>query len=526
MAESPRVVVLGAGNIGCLYGARLARAGARVTLVDAWPEHVAAIQASGVRIDGLGGSFVAAVPATTDPTEAGPADLVLICVNNYSTAAAAAAASVVLAPDGFVLTLQNGLGHLEVLTAALGAERVVGGLTFHSGELREPGWVTHTNQGPTYLGELDRASTARVADLRELMARAGMDPVVEPDMLATIWAKFVHNCAINALCAASGLVPGQLHEVPALDDLQTRLIEETLALARARGIALADPDPAPTIKAYCRAHFHRVSMVQHLARGRPTEIDALNGYVARESARLGLAAPHSAALAALIKGIERGDRPVAGPPTARAREWSVLFKVEMPSGHTIDGRLRDALVAALPGADKAVDGGGTDFTLRLWVAGEDAARAVLAGRDALERARVALGLPDWRLIRAHGTSPELRRADAHDGSDAHLDDRRAWSVAVRLVAGPASARLAEADLARLRRLLPPSHLVLAGGDDALTVKLWVDADGAGRAALEARRLILDALDQVGLPGWQVVRMHPVAPVDRATEIYPGTYARL
>jgi 2-dehydropantoate 2-reductase len=305
MADPVRVVVIGAGNIGSLYGAHLARAGAHVTLVDPWAEHVEAIRRGGLRIDGLRGDFTVAVAAATELEEPAAADLALICVNSYSTAAAAAAAGQALSPTGFALTLQNGMGHLEVLTQQLGPARVVGGLTFHSGDLREPGWVCHTNVGPTHLGELDRSRSARVDALVELLDRAGMEPILEPDIGATIWGKFIHNCAINALCAATGLLPGQLHEVAALDDLQSCLIDETIALARARGIALPEPDPGPTIKAYCRAHFHRVSMAQHLARGRRTEIDALNGYVARESARLGLRAPASAAIAALILGIER-----------------------------------------------------------------------------------------------------------------------------------------------------------------------------------------------------------------------------
>jgi 2-dehydropantoate 2-reductase len=301
-------VVIGAGNIGSLYGARLARAGARVTLVDVWREHVAAIRERGLRMGGLGGDFTVPIAAVTDADEVAPADLALICVNSYATAEAARIAARALAPDGAALTLQNGLGHLEVLTAILGAGRVIGGLTFHSADLREPGRVTHTNQGPTYLGELDRRRTPRLATIEALMARAGMEPVVEPDIVATIWGKFVHNCGINALCAATGLLPGQLHEVAEVTALQTALIEEAVALARARGIALPEASPVETIKAYCRTKFHRVSMTQHLARGRPTEIDALNGYVARESARLGLATPRSAALTALVKGIERAAR--------------------------------------------------------------------------------------------------------------------------------------------------------------------------------------------------------------------------
>jgi 2-dehydropantoate 2-reductase len=180
----------------------------------------------------------------------------------------------------------------------------MGGLTFHSADLQGPGRVTHTNEGPTYLGELDNAKSARLEALRDALDRAGMMPVVVDDILATIWSKFVHNCAINAVCAITGLRPGHIQEVPAVDAFQTHIIEEVMALAKAKGIALPERDPVKTIKAYCATKFHRVSMVQHLDRGRPTEIDSLNGYVARESEKLGLPAPYNNALAMLIKGRE------------------------------------------------------------------------------------------------------------------------------------------------------------------------------------------------------------------------------
>ncbi len=306
-----QIAVIGAGNMGCVYGANLARVGEQVTLIDVWEEHVRQIQAFGLRMDGLHGTFSAAVGATTNPAEAPKADAAVICVNTYNTPDAARAAGIVLKDGGYALTLQNGVGNVEILTQVLGPDRVMAGLSFHSGDLKAPGHVTHTNQGPTYLGELDRSRSPRLAAMADLFARAGLEPVLEPDIMVTIWSKFVHNCAINAICAITNLRPGHIREVPELDEFQTRIIEETVALVRAKGVTLPDPDPLQTIKAYCAKKFHRVSMLQHLERGRRTEIDALNGYVARESRRLGLAAPCSEALMMLMHG--RQYRPPSPP---------------------------------------------------------------------------------------------------------------------------------------------------------------------------------------------------------------------
>ena len=137
--------------------------------------------------------------------------------------------------------------------------------------------------------------------------RSGHGPRAVPceaDIMVTIWGKFVHNCAINALCAITDLTPGHIQNVAALDEFQTHIIEETLALVEARGVRIPADTPLQEIKQYCATKFHRVSMLQHLARGRPTEIDALNGYVVTESRKLGLCCPYSESLTALIKGRE------------------------------------------------------------------------------------------------------------------------------------------------------------------------------------------------------------------------------
>jgi len=308
-----QIAVIGAGNMGCVYGGNLARVGEQVTLIDVWEEHVRQIRAHGLRMDGLHGEFTAPVGATIDPAEAPKADAAVICVNTYNTPDAARAAEVVLKDSGYALTLQNGVGNVEILTEVLGAGRVMAGLSFHSGNLKAPGHVTHTNQGPTYLGELDRSRSPRLAAIADLFARAGLEPVLEPDIMVTIWSKFVHNCGINAICALTDLRPGHIRGIPALDEFQSHIINETLTLVRAKAISLPDPDPLSAIKAYCAKKFHRVSMLQHLDRGRRTEIDALNGYVARESRKMGLAAPYSEALMMLVKG--REYRPAPRPET-------------------------------------------------------------------------------------------------------------------------------------------------------------------------------------------------------------------
>jgi 2-dehydropantoate 2-reductase len=308
MSKALQFVVIGAGNMGCVYGGNLARIGQKVAFMDVWKEHTDAIRDHGLSLEGLTGTFTVEADATTDPAEAPKADAVIVCVNTYSTAEAAQTARRVLKEDGYCLTLQNGVGNVEILTEALGPSRVLAGLSFQSGDLFAPGKVRHTNNGPTYMGELDRSKSERLLHLNALFTSAGLNPVLVDDVIATIWTKFVHNCGINAICAITGLRPGNIQEVPELGEFQTKIIEEAAALVRAKGVALDDPNPVATIKHYCSHKFHRVSMTQHLDRGRPTEIDALNGYVARESTKYGLSAPYNDSLAKLIKGREHKPR--------------------------------------------------------------------------------------------------------------------------------------------------------------------------------------------------------------------------
>lgn len=298
------IAVIGAGNMGCVYGSNLARIGQDVTMIDVWEDHVNAMREDGLHMEGQTGTFTVQVGATTLPDEAPNADLAIILVNTYDTADAAEVAKTLLKADGYALTLQNGMGNVEVLIDALGEKRVMAGLTFHSGDLKAPGQVIHTNSGATYLGELDKSRSERLVRLNDLIDDAGLNSVLEPDIMATIWGKFVHNCGINAICAITDLRPGHIQEVPAVDDFQTGILEEVLALIVAKGIALPEKHPLEAVKGYCKTKFHRVSMVQHLKRGRMTEIDALNGYVVRESEKLGLKAPYNDALTKLIKGLQ------------------------------------------------------------------------------------------------------------------------------------------------------------------------------------------------------------------------------
>jgi 2-dehydropantoate 2-reductase len=194
----------------------------------------------------------------------------------------------------------------------LGKPRVAAGSSMCSAAMRGPGHASFTHMGMTSVGEIDGGGSARVERLREALAQARFEVRVHPDIMALVWSKFAHNCAVNAICATTGLRVGEVARVAALDRLQDHVIDEILAVTQAKGITLDDPDFRAHVKAHCWKKFNRPSMLQHIEAGKRTEIDALNARLVEEGRRLGVPTPYNDALACLLKGVEYKRREAAG----------------------------------------------------------------------------------------------------------------------------------------------------------------------------------------------------------------------
>jgi 2-dehydropantoate 2-reductase len=172
---------------------------------------------------------------------------------------------------------------------------------------RGPGHVTLTHMGTTSVGETDGArggASDRVQAMVEALRGAGFEAEHEPNVMGLIWQKFVVNCAVNAIAATTGLRGGEIVRLPELDAFQDRVLEEVMAVTRAKQIRLPNPEIAAKIKAQCHKKFNKPSMLQHVEAGRRTEIEALNGALIREAKALGIPTPNNEALVALLKGRE------------------------------------------------------------------------------------------------------------------------------------------------------------------------------------------------------------------------------
>jgi 2-dehydropantoate 2-reductase len=314
LEEQMRIYMIGAGAMGSVYGGLLARAGFDVTLIDPREDHIGAVRRNGLIVEGVCGRHVIRLPAYTGHTGLAPADFVIVFTDANATKEAARAVTQVLKPDGFALTLQNGIGNVEALAHALGEARVVAGVTMNSAALPEPGRAVYTNAGITSIGSLDGRTIPALEELARMLNQAGIETRVIPDPMAHIWSKFVLNCAINPLTAATGLRSGEMYRTPEVNALQDRIIDEILLVIERKGVRLAEPAPRKKIKDHCRVRYNRPSMMQHVEQGRPTEIDALNGALVREAKALGIAVPYNEAVVAVVKGVEKARRQLLNEP--------------------------------------------------------------------------------------------------------------------------------------------------------------------------------------------------------------------
>ncbi len=292
-----RIAVMGAGAVGCYYGGMLARAGHDVVLIGR-PAHVDAIQRDGLRLDAHGIDAPVRLTATTDAGAVQGAAWVLFCVKSTDTASAAAELRPHLSPDTRLLTLQNGVDNAECLRTLLPNE-VAAAAVYVATEMAGPGHVKHHGRGELVI-EPGRGSAA----LAQALVAAGVPTDISDNVRGALWAKLVVNCAYNALSAITRQPYGVLAQAEGVADVMRDVVAECLAVAAADGVQVPG-DPAEAVLGIARtmpAQFS--STAQDLMRGKRSEIDHLNGHVARRGAALGVPTPANRVLHTLVKLLE------------------------------------------------------------------------------------------------------------------------------------------------------------------------------------------------------------------------------
>lgn len=292
-----KFAVMGAGAVGCYYGGMLARGGHEVTLI-ARPQHVQAVQQQGLLMETL--TFKEHVPlqASSEAAAVQGAQCVLFCVKSTDTAEAAASIAPYLENDAVVLSLQNGVDNAERAQALL-QQTVIPTVVYVATEMAGPGHVKHHGRGELVIGASKR-SEALVAEF----AQAGVPVQISDNVMGALWSKLIINCAYNALSAITQLPYGRLVQGPGIEATMHAAVDEALAVAAASGVRVLG-DAWGQVQAIARSMATQFSSTaQDLARGKPSEIDYLNGHVVRQGERLGMATPVNRTLQALVKTLE------------------------------------------------------------------------------------------------------------------------------------------------------------------------------------------------------------------------------
>ena len=288
-----RIAVMGSGGVGGYLGGRLATGGEDVIFI-ARGAHLAAIRGHGLRIgSALGDARVQPAQASDDPARVGPVDLVIFAVKLYDTEAAAIATRPLVGPATGVVTFQNGVDSVDVLARILGREHVVGGVAQIASVVAEPGVIRHTGTMARFaFGELDGRASARVEALAAALSAAAVDHAVSDAVQRDIWAKMVFLATFAGLTALMRLPIGPIRTDPETRALYEAGVAEALAVARARGITLAEDFVAATLARTDQLPAAmKSSMLEDLERGRRLELAWLSGAIVRMGKELGVPTP-------------------------------------------------------------------------------------------------------------------------------------------------------------------------------------------------------------------------------------------
>jgi 2-dehydropantoate 2-reductase len=298
-----KVTILGTGAVACLLGARLAgKAG--LTLLGSWKAGIAAIRRDGIRCESASGPTSVCANATADPAECMESDLVVVVVKAYQTRSAVSRAKDILKPGGLALTLQNGLGNVEILREVYGTERTAGGIAILGANMIAPGVVAQCG------GEIRIRveKHPRIGAAADLFTAAGLDVRIVENLESLQWGKLVVNSALNPLGALLRVTNEFFAEREAAREVFLTVIRESAGVAATAGITLPYDDPAEHALGVVRGTAgNRCSMLQDIENGRPTEIDAINGAIVRAAGKANVPTPWNGMLVKLIKAAERDE---------------------------------------------------------------------------------------------------------------------------------------------------------------------------------------------------------------------------
>lgn len=298
------VVIVGAGAMGCLFGARLAEAGVAVTLVDVDATRLAALDSEGITLSDDGGERSVAVCAALAGDVQGPADLVMLFTKGMHSAAAVRSVAHLADGHAYALTLQNGIGNAEIMAETFAPGRVLMGITDFPADLEGPTKVESHGAGHTRLGGFTPEAQTAAQAVAVFLNRGRLNAEAVADVSIAVWEKVAFNAALNALQTVTGLTSGGL-DAAAGHRIIAAVVREVAETAAAKGIRL-DPSLIDQRIAFALDNHrnHKTSMLQDRLAGRPTEIESINGAIVRAAEAYGVRTPVTSTLADLVRLLE------------------------------------------------------------------------------------------------------------------------------------------------------------------------------------------------------------------------------
>src|SRR3989338_9040312 len=307
-----KIVIVGPGAMGCLFAAFLAKstpacrqAGVEIWILDKNPERAKRINQQGISVEGISGNWQVEVKATASVEEIARADLIVICVKSYDTKEAISNAKSLIGDNTKVLTLQNGIGNIEIMAEVVGSEKVIAGVTNLGATLMDIGKVRHAGKGETVIGRIDGKIPMELRTIREVFNKAGLEARISRDIKGLLWSKLIINAGINALTAITRLNNGRLVEFEGTRRILREAVTEAIRITKRKRIKLIYDDPLAKVEAVCEATSTNVSsMLQDVLRKKRTEVDFINGVIVRQGQELGIPVPVNSILVDLVKTIE------------------------------------------------------------------------------------------------------------------------------------------------------------------------------------------------------------------------------
>ncbi len=300
-----KIVVVGSGAMGCLFGGLLAESGQDVVSIDIAGRHLEALQRDGLVLRTDAGERHIAVTAGLAADFSAPCDLALVFTKGPHTATAVRDAAHLIGPQSWVLTLQNGLGNAATIQQVVPHVRVAIGMTSWPADLHAPGHAASHGHGGVLLWSHDGRPDPALERIAAVLSAAGLNAAADASVEVAIWEKVAFNAGMNSVCAVTLLPVGPMGDHPAGPSLAHAIVAEALAVARARGLAVDAARVERLIAtAFAEHRTHRPSMLQDVLAGRPTEIETINGAIVAEGERLGIATPVARTLRDLVRLID------------------------------------------------------------------------------------------------------------------------------------------------------------------------------------------------------------------------------